>query len=63
MIINFLLPHYGLKPSGGFKIVYQYAYFLAENGYKVNIVHPASMNRFPKKYLKYICKNIAVQDN
>ena len=58
MIINFLLPHYGLKPSGGFKIVYQYAYFLAENGYKVNIVHPASMNRFPKKYLKYICKNI-----
>lgn len=58
MKINFLLPHYGIKPSGGFKVVYQYAYFLAEQGFKINIIHPASMNKFPKKYFKYINMNI-----
>ena len=39
MKINFLLPCFGTRPLGGFRIVYQYANKLAENGYKVSIIY------------------------
>lgn len=54
MIINFLLPHYGIKPSGGFKIVYEYANRLSEKGHTINIVHSSSLNKGIKRQVKYL---------
>jgi glycosyltransferase involved in cell wall biosynthesis len=39
--ITFLLPLPGTHPIGGFKVVYEYANFLAAGGHHVTIVHPA----------------------
>lgn len=39
-IITFLLPCEGSVPSGGFKVVYEYANRLVADGYKVNIMYP-----------------------
>ncbi|MCH5327995.1 MAG: glycosyltransferase [Coprobacter sp.] len=39
-IITFLLPCEGSIPSGGFKVVYEYANRLVSDGYKVNIMYP-----------------------
>jgi len=39
--ITFLLPLAGTHPIGGFKVVYEYANFLAGRGHHVAIVHPA----------------------
>jgi glycosyltransferase involved in cell wall biosynthesis len=39
--ITFLLPLAGTHPIGGFKVVYEYANFLAGRGHHVSIVHPA----------------------
>lgn len=41
--INFLLPSFGLKPVGGFKIAYTYANFLKGAGYEVNIIYAHQM--------------------
>lgn len=41
MTINFLLPHYGYKPSGGFRVVYLYANEFAKYGHTVNLIHAA----------------------
>lgn len=41
MVINFLLPHYGYQPSGGFKVAYTYANEFVRQGHTVNIVHAA----------------------
>lgn len=30
MEVNFLLPHFGLEPTGGFKIAYYYANYLSQ---------------------------------
>jgi glycosyltransferase involved in cell wall biosynthesis len=38
--ITFLLPMSAAKPAGGFKVVYEYANFLAARGHKINVVHP-----------------------
>jgi glycosyltransferase involved in cell wall biosynthesis len=38
--ITFLLPMSAAKPAGGFKVVYEYANFLAARGHRVNVVHP-----------------------
>lgn len=57
MKINFILPHYGLKPSGGFKIVYQYANYLSKNGHNVNIIHVSSFNNGIKRKLKFILES------
>lgn len=40
--ITFLLPLPGTHPIGGFKVVYEYANFLARRGNFVSIVHPAT---------------------
>jgi glycosyltransferase involved in cell wall biosynthesis len=39
--ITFLLPLAGTHPIGGFKVVYEYANFLASRGHRVSVVHPA----------------------
>ena len=38
-IITFILPRTGETPIGGFKVVYEYANRLVEDGYTVNIVY------------------------
>lgn len=43
--VNFLLPCFGYKPMGGFKIVYTYANLLKRRGYTVNIIYAYSMNK------------------
>lgn len=39
--LTFLLPLAGTHPIGGFKVVYEYANFLAARGHSISIVHPA----------------------
>jgi glycosyltransferase involved in cell wall biosynthesis len=47
MKINFLLPCFGTRPLGGFRIVYQYANKFADNGHKVSIIYASGReNRF-----------------
>ena len=41
--ITFLLPMSAAKPAGGFKVVYEYANFLAGRGHQVSVVHPNLM--------------------
>ena len=41
--VNFLLPNFGMKPVGGFKIAYMYANYLQRQGYDVHIVYAHSM--------------------
>jgi O-antigen/teichoic acid export membrane protein/glycosyltransferase involved in cell wall biosynthesis len=38
--INFLLPGYAWRPSGGFRVVYQHANSLAARGHVVTVIHP-----------------------
>ena len=38
--ITFLLPMSAAKPAGGFKVVYEYANFLAAQGHQVQVIHP-----------------------
>ena len=60
MHITFVLPGNNFVPSGGVKIVYEYANRLILKGYKVNIVHtansdinPSLINKF-KFFIQYI---------
>ncbi len=43
MNITFLLPQPPSAPSGGVKVVYQYANGLAAQGHNINLVHPATL--------------------
>ncbi len=45
MKITFVLPGWARFPTGGFKIVYSYANYLAEKGHKVRIVHTLRLHR------------------
>lgn len=40
MRIAFVLPGRSVKPSGGFKVVYEYANLLTQRGHQVAVVHP-----------------------
>src|SRR5690625_193459 len=40
MRITFLLPTFAPRPSGGFRVVYEYANRLVERGHEVTVVHP-----------------------
>jgi glycosyltransferase involved in cell wall biosynthesis len=42
--ITFLLPGAGRLPTGGFKVVYEYANHLSRRGHQVTVVHPASLH-------------------
>lgn len=59
--ITFLLPGHGRRPIGGYKVVYEYANRLVNDGYHVNIIYPASIfyrNKQTSKKIKYIIKYI-----
>lgn len=45
MEINFLLPHYGNRPTGGFKVIYIYANELSKRKIQVNLIYPAACKR------------------
>lgn len=49
--ILFLLPSIGVKPIGGFKVVYEYANRLAADGFEVNIIYPAYCARIGQNLL------------
>jgi glycosyltransferase involved in cell wall biosynthesis len=46
MLINFLMPCYKWTPSGGFRVVYEYANRLVSRGHHVTVVHPRRL-KFP----------------
>lgn len=56
MKVNFLLPNYGERPVGGFKIAYLYANYLAKVGHEVTIVyaHSTSDDSLEKYIIDYI---------
>jgi glycosyltransferase involved in cell wall biosynthesis len=60
MKITFLLNGRGEKPSGGFKVVYEYANGLTRRGHEVTIVHPARVHadtpifKYPEKTLRFL---------
>ncbi|MGH9850397.1 MAG: glycosyltransferase family 4 protein [Blastocatellia bacterium] len=43
MKVTFVLPMYLDNPSGGFKVVYEYASRLQDRGHQVSVVHPRSI--------------------
>ncbi len=43
MKVTFVLPMYLTSPSGGFKVVYEYANRLAALGHQIAIVHPRNI--------------------
>lgn len=45
MKINFLLPHYGKRPTGGFKVIYIYANEFARKKMQVNLIYPATCKK------------------
>lgn len=52
MIVNFILPCFGGHPIGGLKVVYEYANRLAEDGYKVNLIHSSAKHKTQKFFDK-----------
>ena len=52
--ITFLLPSHGRRPTGGYKVVYEYANRLSANGYTVNIVYPATIFFLKQSFRKKI---------
>lgn len=60
MRITFILPGHGAKPSGGFRVVYQYANGLAARGHAVTVVHPARLridtplHKRPERLLHFV---------
>lgn len=46
MQINFLMPCYTWTPSGGFRVVYEYANRLVARGHRVTVIHPRRL-KFP----------------
>lgn len=57
--ITFLLPMFLASPSGGFKVVYEYANRLQSRGHQVSVVHPR--NIAPQKGLVESAKAVAWQ--
>ncbi|MDT2759583.1 glycosyltransferase family 4 protein [Enterococcus xiangfangensis] len=47
--ITIFFPAYRKVPSGGYKILYQYANLLARDGYEVSLVHALGMPNDPKQ--------------
>ena len=43
MKVTFLLPCYAWVPSGGFKVVYEYANRLVRRGHQVSVIHPRNL--------------------
>ncbi|MCX7883186.1 MAG: glycosyltransferase family 4 protein [Brevinematales bacterium] len=51
MRISFLLPTFPMKPSGGFRVVYEYANHLVKKGHTVYVIHPYRLHPLPEKSL------------
>lgn len=51
MTISFLLPTFPMKPSGGFRVVYEYANHLVKKGHTVFVIHPYRLTPLPQKSL------------
>src|SRR5258706_3416939 len=47
MRITFLMPGYMWGPSGGFRVVYEYANRLVSRGHEVAVVHPRQLSFCP----------------
>ena len=62
--ITFILPGSGHQPVGGFKIIYEYANRIVDQGHMVSIVHPALLVHDtpllvrPKKWLRYFQRRV-----
>lgn len=63
--INIVLPGSSRKPIGGYKVIYEYANKLAEDGYNINIILPATLfwseqnlKEKIKGILRYFCFKI-----
>lgn len=60
MNITFILPSAGIRPIGGFKVVYEYANHLVARGHRVSLVHPAMLETDTswfdkqKKVIRYV---------
>lgn len=63
MKITFILPGYGRKPIGGYRVVYEYANQFVSRGHEVSVVHPIYLlNSFkPKMSLYKNLRNKAAQ--
>lgn len=51
MRITFLMPGYTWTPSGGFRVIYEYANRLVDRGHHVSVVHPRSLKYLPSPTL------------
>lgn len=55
--ITFLLPALSIGPSGGIKVVLEYANYLVEHGFEVHVVYTASLN-FKRQSLFHKLKSV-----
>lgn len=58
-IVTFIMPRTGESPIGGFKVVYEYANRLANDGYQVNIIYGITSRPIQNpiiRYGYYICR-------
>lgn len=53
MNINFILPSFPWKPTGGFRVVYEYANNLALKGHNITIIHPRYLPNKDNKQRNY----------
>ncbi len=56
MKISFVLPMYLNSPSGGFKVVYEYANRLQARGHQVSVIHPRNLE--PQYEVREFVKNL-----
>lgn len=56
MRVTFILPMYLDSPSGGFKVVYEYANRLQGRGHQVSVVHPRNLE--PQLEVKELVKSL-----
>jgi len=47
MRITFLMPGYMWTPSGGYRVIYEYANRLVDRGHHVTVVHPRRLKYLP----------------
>ena len=47
MRISFLLPGHPAIPIGGFRVVYQYANYFAEQNHHVTVIHAGRLRQHP----------------
>lgn len=66
MRITFLMPGYSRTPSGGARVVYEYASHLVSRGHHVTVVHPRRLQNSPQTdgslYRCFRAKSLAVRD-